>query len=156
MKLKIITVVSVIIALYGCRENKPANHQELEIRKDSTTDSLIVDRIILPNDSGVIFLDLSDGGIKEKIRKETDQIIFLEFNINDTATVFGYLSSKDSLANIHFYQIHIPGGTIDGPFGRELKYSLKHKGKYRIAVYENKTAGNPWGGVFMLRLALLE
>lgn len=154
MKLKVIAALCAIIALTACGESKPANRQQLEIKRDSVTASLIIDRIMVPNDSGFIFLDFSEPRIHEKIRKDPNRIVFLEFNLNDTATLSGRLTSNDSIANIRFSQIILPDGTSDGPFGRELQYNLTQTGRYRLSVHEDMMAGDPWGGVFMVRLAL--
>ena len=58
----------------------------------------------------------------------------------------------DKAANIRFTQIAKPDQTFDGPFGRELSYSVKKPGRYALIIGQNLMAGDPWDGKFRLKV----
>lgn len=66
-------------------------------------------------------------------------------------SIFAKLFSEDSTANIRFTQIALPDQTFDGPFGRELHYRVKSKGRYAFIIGENLMAGDSWEGSFSLK-----
>lgn len=57
---------------------------------------------------------------------------------------------EDSLANIRINQIFTPDGKADGPFGRELKHTIKQPGTYKLIIAENMMQGEEWKGKFKL------
>ncbi|MEJ7679796.1 MAG: hypothetical protein WKG06_18460 [Segetibacter sp.] len=63
-----------------------------------------------------------------------------------TATIL----PEDSLANIRINQIFTPDGKADGPFGRELKRTIKQQGTYKLVIAENMMQGEEWKGKFKL------
>lgn len=67
-------------------------------------------------------------------------------------SIFGKLMSDDKSANIRFTQIAKPDQTFDGPFGRELSYSVKKTGRYALIIGQNMMAGDPWNGKFTLKV----
>lgn len=146
-------IFPVLLLLFACNEShQKTNRQELVVTRSS--DSLRVHNIILPDDSGHVFLDLERGHIKRRIRKQPGQTVTLEFTRHDSARVYAWLTSEDSLANIHFSKIIMPNDRYTGPFEKILKYDLLQEGIYRITVDEDRTAGGPWGGVFQVKLEL--
>lgn len=153
MKQILLTTITIFIIICGCNNTpKVTNRQQLAVTQEN--DSIKLHRIVLPNDSGVVFIDFADGKIKEKIRKDSNQTVILEFNPGDSTYLSAILSSKDSIANIRFSQIIMPDSTADGPFGREIEYELTQKGTYKLLIHENMMAGDPWSGVFMVKAKL--
>lgn len=154
MRKIIFALISLTLLIIACNNQpqQPVNHQLLSFTKEN--DSVKVHRILVPNDSGLVYLDFENGHIKERIRKDSMQTVIVEFNPGDSTRFHGWLSSRDSLANIRFSQIFMPDSTADGPFGQELKYKLTQRGTYRLRIGENMMAGDPWAGVFMLRIEL--
>lgn len=154
MRKGIFTALGIILLMCACNNQPPkgVNHQLLSFTTEN--DSVKVHRILVPNDSGVVYLDLEKGHIKERIRKDSMQTVIVEFNPGDSTRVDAWLTSRDSLANVRFSQIFMPDSTADGPFGRELQYKLTQRGTYRLRIGENMMAGDPWAGVFLLRLEL--
>lgn len=153
MKQILFAAITIFIVICGCNNTpKVTNRQELAVTQEN--DSVKLHRIVLPNDSGVVFIDFTNGKVKEKIRKDSNQTIILEFNPGDSTKLSAFLSSKDSLANVRFSQIIMPDSTADGPFGREIEYDLTQKGTYKLLIHENMMAGDPWAGVFMVKAKL--
>jgi len=111
-------------------------------------------QLVLPSDSGIVKIDLSNGKGTVRTQKKEDQTIYFEFVSKGYKTLYARLSSQDSLANIRFSQIFMPDGTMDGPFGRDMQYTLPSDGLYRISVHENMMAGDPWGGIFTVDVQL--
>lgn len=111
-------------------------------------------QVITPSDSGVVNVPLSDGRGVVTVRKKADQMVTLQFTVDGYRKLNGYLTSKDSIANIRFSQITLPDGTMDGPFGREITYDLPADGTYRISIHESLMAGDPWSGIFTARIEL--
>lgn len=154
MRKIIFTVFSLLLLVCACNNQpkQPSNHQLLSFTKEN--DSVKVHRILVPNDSGLIYLDIENGHIKERIRKDSMKTVIVEFNPGDSTWLHGWLSSKDSIANIRFDQIIMPDSTMDGPFGREIEYKLTQRGTYQLSIGESLMAGDPWAGVFLLRIQL--
>jgi hypothetical protein len=70
-------------------------------------------------------------------------------------TLTATLSSPNNpKGNIRITQIILPDQKSDGPFGRDLKYSLTQTGQYMLIIGENKMAGDPWSGQVELKLTL--
>lgn len=113
-----------------------------------------VEKVTIPSDSGIIHLKLVDGKNSARIEKKENQTIYVEFVNEGYEKVIAHLSSSDSLANIRFSQIFLPDKTMDGPFGRDIKYQLPTDGLYKLSVNENMMAGDPWAGIFDIHLQL--
>ena len=109
---------------------------------------------ILPNDSGIVNLNLAEGKASALIQKKKDQTVYIVFSSQGYKKIDAQLSSTDSLANIRFSQIFLPNGTMDGPFGRELTYDLPIDGVYKVSVHENMMAGDPWSGLLKVQIEL--
>lgn len=60
------------------------------------------------------------------------------------------LTSPDASANIRINQIFTPSGKADGPFGKELKQTLREQGTYKLILAENMMQGEEWKGKFNL------
>ncbi|WP_018615548.1 hypothetical protein [Segetibacter koreensis] len=65
-----------------------------------------------------------------------------------TATII----PDDSTANIRINQVFTPDGKADGPFGRELKRTLRQQGTYKLILAENLMQGDEWKGNFKLTI----
>ncbi len=151
---KIITISGLLLLIFACNNQpqQPVNHQLLSFTKEN--DSVKVHRILVPNDSGVVYLDFDKGHVKERIRKDSMQSVIVEFNPGDSTRLHGWITSKDSIANVRFNQIIMPDSTMDGPFGHEIEYKLTQRGTYQLSIGESLMAGDPWSGVFLLRMEL--
>ena len=55
-------------------------------------------------------------------------------------------------ANIRFNQIILPDGKADGPFGRQLEYSLSQRGRYQLKIGRSLMANDGYMGDFVVRL----
>ncbi len=118
---------------------------------ESTTNQ---QQIILPNDSGIIRINLVDGKGFVRTQKQEGQTIYIDFQSKGYKKLSGHLSSPDSIANIRFSQIFMPDGTMDGPFGRDVEYQLPQNGHYRLSIHESLMAGDPWSGVMNIEIQL--
>lgn len=58
----------------------------------------------------------------------------------------------DQDLNIRFSQIIKPDGQSDGPFDRQLKYTLQQKGLYKLIIGPNLMAEGKRSGDFLIRL----
>lgn len=54
--------------------------------------------------------------------------------------------------NVRIDQIKMPDGSLDGPFGDSLSYTMKLNGKLGFIIGENMMAGDSWTGYFILHL----
>lgn len=148
-KIILFSVFTILIG-FAC-----SGKQKEEIVNETTINNKVKsEEIVMPSDSGVVKINLTDGKGSVRIQKKEDQTIYIEFPSNGYKKVSGWLSSPDSLANIRFSQIIMPDGTMDGPFGREVEYELPKEGIYRISIHENMMAGDPWAGIFDVKIEL--
>lgn len=147
MKTKLLLCTLIAFIIFGCDQSGDSKKTE-----NQTKD--IIDKVIYPSDSGAVVLNLNDGHVKDRIYKKEGEHIYIEFNSGEYSRLYGLLSSEDSLANIRFAQIFMPDGTMDGPFGREIRYDLAKNKEYKISVTENMMAGDPWAGIFMVEIRL--
>jgi len=76
--------------------------------------------------------------------------------VDRKAIITAKLVPLDKELNIRFSQIILPDGTSDGPFGQELKYTLKQKGMHRFIVGSNLMADGKRKGEFEIKLAVKE
>jgi len=86
-----------------------------------------------------------------KISGITDTIL-ISVNKPDSA-VITLLSPADT-ANIRIAQLFSPDGTVDGPFGKDLKYRFKDTGDYYITVNENLMVGNHYTGPYQVKMVI--
>ncbi|MDR2955260.1 MAG: hypothetical protein LBV43_09285 [Prevotella sp.] len=114
----------------------------------------IVNNIVTPSDSDVVWINIIDGKGSVRTRKKPDQTIYFKFSTEGYEGMKAHLSSPDSMANVRFSQIFMPDGTMDGPFGRDMKYNLPMEGQYKISVHENTMAGDPWAGIVKVNIEL--
>lgn len=111
--------------------------------------------VVTASENEVIPLTLNDNGTAEvRISKKEQQVVRVSFESEDYKTLTGNLSSPDSSANIRFLQIIMPDGTMDGPFSRDIQYTLPMDGQYTLRIGENMMAGDPWAGEFKVSLQL--
>jgi len=140
--------------LMSCSEEQQV-HNNSQIASLSSNDQRInEDNTLNSSETGVTRVDLVDGKAQIAMHKDNQETVFVEFNANAGQTLSAQLTSDDSDANLRFSQIFFPDGSSDGPFGKELNYSLKEKGHYKLAIHENAMAGEPWHGDFAVSLQL--
>lgn len=80
--------------------------------------------------------------------------ITVNFEIAKAQTLIAAIIPDKSNCNIRFNQVLMPGNQTDGPFGLELKYKLRTKGKYQLIIGQNMMAGDPEACEFTLNLQL--
>ena len=72
---------------------------------------------------------------------------YIRFSSTGTKTLKVSLKTPlDSKGNVRIAQIITPNGTGDGPFGKEMTYTLTQDGTYRLVLSANMMAGDPWSG----------
>jgi len=149
----IFILICGVLMLAGCNQtSEKHNRMELQVSKDG--DSLRVRGITHPDDSGRVYLRFREGMVEEMIQKDSMQVITLIFNPGDSLWVSGSLMPVDTVGNIRFNQILMPDSTGDGPFGRDISYELAQRGTYQLLIGENMMAGDPWAGVFTVKMKL--
>lgn len=116
--------------------------------------SIKKDSIIAVTDSSVVYLPLTQGKGSIEIHKEASDRVHLEFDNPGYKKLYGLITTQDSIANIRFNQIIMPDSTMDGPFGREIKYDLTTNGTYSLILSESLMAGDPWEGDFHVEISL--
>ncbi len=90
--------------------------------------------------------------IQLNLEMHAGQHVTILVDVLSADTIFGKLLSDDKRANIRFTQIALPGHNFDGPFDRELIYSVKKQGRYALIIGQNMMAGDPWNGKFTLKV----
>lgn len=124
-------------------------------KKDSVLpkpDSTAKEEFVSPADT--IKLKIKNGkAVIDTLKTPRQKLVFL-FD-SDTANRFSVkISTQDSIANLRINQVIDEKGNADGPFGRELNYSVLEKGLHKIIISENQMAGTPWGGTVRFEIKL--
>jgi hypothetical protein len=98
--------------------------------------------------------ELSPGKdtLQLNLEMHANQHVTIPVSVLSGDSIFGQLMPDDKAANIRFTQIAKPDQTFDGPFGRELSYSVKKPGRYALIIGQNLMAGDPWDGKFRLKV----
>lgn len=146
-------LISLLITCLSACSSRENNSQPVTTGT-GITDITMNDTVVNPNDSGVIYLHPVNGLVTEKIRKQPRQAIYLQFESQGFTKLNAHIIPEDSTANVRFSQLMMPDESGDGPFGREITYNLSRDGTYTLSVMESLMQGDPWGGVFTLRLEL--
>jgi len=149
MKLNFFLCIITCIFLFGCKQNTSKN--EIVEPENYSEQS---GKVITPGERDTVNIQLHDGFGKVNIHKEKNQIVFVKFNSANYTNLYALLYSPDSSANIRFSQIFMPDGSMDGPFGREIRYSLIQNENYKLSIHENTMAGDPWTGDFNIEISL--
>ena len=87
-----------------------------------------------------------------ELKMKAEQHVTIPVDVRSGDSIYAKLISEDPSANIRFTQIALPDQTFDGPFGRELAYSVKSPGRYALIIGQNLMAGDPWNGRFTLQV----
>lgn len=82
--------------------------------------------------------------------------IYVKFKNEDLAQLNANIIPATGKGNIRFNQIIFPDKTSDGPFGIDLKISLKQKGDYIIVIGHSLMADNPYLGKFKVQLKIMK
>ena len=111
--------------------------------------------VTVSSDSGVVRMVLSAGEGEMLIRKEPRNSVYLEFETGNFRKMSAeIIPQSDSMANVRISQVVLPDGTMDGPFGRTVEYAIPSPGILRLVIGESLMQGDPWGGVFRVKVTL--
>ncbi|MEO8255697.1 MAG: hypothetical protein ABI554_15060, partial [Flavobacterium sp.] len=117
------------------KENKQENKQQEENKQ-------IGDTIFMrsKNEEGLFIAE----GLLDSIHPR----IYVKFKNEDLSELNAKIIPTTGKGNIRFNQIIFPDKTSDGPFGMDLKISLKQKGNYILVIGHSQMADNPFWGKF--------
>jgi hypothetical protein len=79
------------------------------------------------------------GTIGEEFTDENQQFILVIKNFN-RPTLSAKINTVEKGRNLRINQIILPDGSADGPFSREMKYTKKQSGTYKIVFGKNLMA----------------
>lgn len=77
--------------------------------------------------------------IGEQFTDENQQFIIVINNVSKS-TIFAKINTVEKDRNLRINQIILPDGSSDGPFSKEMKYSKKKNGTYKIVIGKNLMA----------------
>lgn len=141
-------VALCVITLSGC--TTPI--REVPVTSVSTGTGIVV---LPPTDTTVVWsgaeqdimLDVIDGTGTLTIVKWARAKVRVHFLSSTAKSLTVHLDTPgDTKANVRVSQIVMPDGTSDGPFGRDMTYSLTQTGEYQLIISESLMAGDPWAG----------
>lgn len=144
----ILYIIPVAIFLSAC--NSP--------KQEDNSANVPVDSVqSVPETSDSTHLNLQEKAIElksswdsihlHKISKVSDTI---SFDSKDFKQINAELHS-DKPGNIRFNMIILPDNNSDGPFGRDIQYTLDKKGGYKLIVGESLMQGDPFDGNYTIR-----
>lgn len=149
----IISVIFIWFLIYSC-DNFQRRTASGTTPVDSVRTAPTMDHVLHPLNADTITMNIQNGSANVQIYKNADQNIYIKFPSGNYSRLSGMITSLDSTANLRFSQIIMPNGQMDGPFGREITYTLPVRGNYILSIHENQMAGDPWAGVFRVELRL--
>ncbi|EGK01012.1 hypothetical protein [Dysgonomonas gadei] len=148
----IIPIIVICLLSYACSFS--TKKDSLQTSTDKPAEKIENIPAMIPSGNGIIRLNVVNGKGKVAIHKKKNQIIYVEFESKGYKKITAQLYSTDSLANIRFSQITLPNGSMDGPFDRNLSYSIPSDGICKLSIHENMMAGDPWGGIMEVEVSL--
>jgi hypothetical protein len=80
--------------------------------------------------------------------------VYVKFKNDNLGELKAEILPAAGKGNIRFNQILFPDKTSDGPFGMDLKMSLKQKGNYILVIGHSLMADNPYYGKFNVKLEI--
>ncbi|MCD8071905.1 MAG: hypothetical protein LUE10_01745 [Alistipes sp.] len=151
--MRLILWIAAVIILTSCRTGGTTGAMEKAARAHSAAARAESGPIVAGKGEEVrpVFVK---GRARNLIHKGENQTVYVAFDSEKGKRLKGFLTSRDSTANIRISKIILPDGSTDGPFGSDIYYDLPETGTYRLAIHENMMAGSPWGGDFKIELAL--
>lgn len=102
------------------------------------------------------FKNKNDLFVAEGMLDSIHSRIYVKFKNEDLAQLNANIIPATGKGNIRFNQIIFPDKTSDGPFGIDLKISLKQKGDYIIVIGHSLMADNPYLGKFKVQLKIMK
>ncbi len=157
MKNSIALLILLLFLFTGCRHNRTEERTVQDSLYKTISRLPAGEPVIYPDNRDIIHVDMKEGRAEIRFFKKEDQTIYLEFDPGKYTRLHAELSAEDSLANIRFNQLFMPGKAPDGPFGRHLDHELEAgAGIYHLSVHENMMEGDPWSGIVIVELVLSE
>lgn len=89
--------------------------------------------------------------ISDEFTASGQQFIIKIKNFNSN-TIIGKITPENPQMNIRFNQIKLVNGDYDGPFGRELNYTIKDKGEIWLIISKSNMASGTITGKFTIHL----
>ncbi|MDA6069934.1 hypothetical protein NJT12_09930 [Flavobacterium sp. AC] len=117
-----------------------------EINKPNEENKQIGDTILMNfrDDKGLYVAEGSLDSIHSRI--------YVKFKNENSEKLNATIVPSTGKGNIRFNQIIFPDQTSDGPFGMDMKISLKQKGNYVLVIGHTQMADNPFFGKFRVQL----
>src|SRR5690606_9402348 len=101
-----------------------------------------------------VLVKMAYGKAKMDTLKLPKQKIVFLLDTDTAQKVNLKISTQDSTANLRITQIIDSNGVSEGPFGREVEFSIIQKGQHTIIISENQMQGDAWGGRFIFEAQL--
>lgn len=141
----------ILISFAACNQTENKNISEADstsikkdsVKKDTGSVNDTLPKILSANSDTVVFKLKMDSANKH---------LSIPVTISSGKELFASLYSDDKKANIRISQVGLPDSTFDGPFGRDLHYTIKTAGNYKIIIGEDMMAGDRWTGDFVLKV----
>ena len=87
----------------------------------------------------------------EEFTKDNQELV-LKITDFTNPEINAKISTKEKDFNIRFNQIKLPNGDYDGPFGRDLTYTLKNKGEIWLVIGKSNMASGNTKGSFTVSI----
>src|SRR5690606_7378793 len=131
--------------------------QKSNSKKKSVTDSaqnLVQNQSKIETTTDTVQVKIVSGKAKIDTAKIAGQRLVFVLDSDTAHKLALKITPKDSVATLRINQILDSKNNSDGPFGRELEYEIKEKGRHQIIVSESQMAGEPWAGKFTFEVKL--
>jgi hypothetical protein len=151
----------MLLSACGSADNKETITDSLDTNATVRTDSMVPDTTTIPQQATVMndtlfkvsFTDSNQQEIKAHLKKDGPSII-CHFTLVKPSSLVATIIPGKADCNIRINNIILPGNKTDGPFGREMKYSLPKKGEYKLVIGHNLMASGAESCDFVLKMKL--
>lgn len=152
--------IVILLALTACTEKtkKPVGIEENVSKNEAvatTSDSSTMKKnpaeVTILGDTILIKAHNLPIEVNQEFIKE-NQKLKIELGSLEKTQISGKISSERNGQNIRFNNLLKDNHSIDGPFGKDLKYELKEKGNYALIIGKSQMADGSQVGKFKIEI----
>lgn len=152
--------ILIFLALTACTEktNKSQTTEENVVKNEAvaaTSDSAVMKKnpaeVTILGDTILIKAHSLPIEVNQEFINE-NQKLKIELGSLEKTQISGKISSEKNGQNIRFNNVLKDNHSIDGPFGKDLKYNLTDKGNYALIIGKSQMADGSQIGKFKIEI----
>lgn len=152
--------ILILLALTACTEKKNKSavaednlvkNEAVEVTSNSSNMKKNPEEVMILGDTILIKTHSLPIEVNQEFINE-NQKLKIELGSLEKTQISGKITSEKNGQNIRFNNVLKDNHSIDGPFGKDLKYNLTEKGNYALIIGKSQMADGSQIGKFKIEI----